>query len=98
MDDGDIHNVAYVCLRDGSIHAQEKIHPTPNEAYWWNIKGGDSIDAIPTDCGPIGILIVGALADRVGASAAVTTTSIIGLVGLVAAAFHWPEIRRARDA
>ncbi|MGQ7829368.1 GNAT family N-acetyltransferase [Altererythrobacter sp. Z27] len=57
MDDGDIHNVAYVCLRDGSIHAQEKIHPTSNEAYWWNIKGGDSIDAIQTDCGPIGVLI-----------------------------------------
>ncbi|MDY7097841.1 MAG: GNAT family N-acetyltransferase [Pseudomonadota bacterium] len=57
MPDGDIHNVAYVCLRDGSIYAQEKIHPTPNEAYWWNIKGGDSIDAIPTDCGPIGVLI-----------------------------------------
>lgn len=57
MDDGDIHNVAYVCLRDGSVHAQEKIHPTPNEAYWWNIKGGDTIDAIPTDCGPIGVLI-----------------------------------------
>ena len=31
MDDGDIHNVAYVCLRDGSVHEQEKIHPTPNE-------------------------------------------------------------------
>ena len=57
MEDGDIHNIAYVCLRDGSIHSQEKIHPTPNEAYWWNIKGGDSIDAIPTDCGPIGVLI-----------------------------------------
>ncbi|MGI8943989.1 MAG: GNAT family N-acetyltransferase [Qipengyuania sp.] len=57
MDDGDIHNVAYVCLRDGSVHAQEKIHPTPNEAYWWNIKGGDTIDAIQTDCGPIGVLI-----------------------------------------
>ena len=57
MPDGDIHNIAYVCLRDGSIHTQEKIHPTPNEAYWWNIKGGDSIDAIPTDCGPIGVLI-----------------------------------------
>jgi predicted amidohydrolase len=57
MPDGDIHNVAYVCLRDGSIHAQEKIHPTPHEAYWWNIKGGDTIDAIPTDCGPIGVLI-----------------------------------------
>lgn len=57
MDDGDIHNVAYVCLRDGSIHEQEKIHPTPNEAYWWNIKGGDSLDVIQTDCGPIGVLI-----------------------------------------
>ncbi len=56
-DDGDIQNVAYVCLRDGSIHAQEKIHPTPNEAYWWKIKGGDSVDVIQTDVGPIGVLI-----------------------------------------
>jgi len=55
--DGDIHNIAYICLRDGSIHEQEKIHPTPNEAYWWNIRGGDSIDVIQTDCGPIGVLI-----------------------------------------
>lgn len=57
MADGDIHNVAYVCLRDGSVHEQEKIHPTPNEAYWWNIHGGDTIDVIQTDCGPIGVLI-----------------------------------------
>ncbi|MGQ2942044.1 MAG: GNAT family N-acetyltransferase [Blastomonas fulva] len=56
-DDGDIQNIALVALRDGSIHAQEKIHPTPNERYWWKIKGGDSIDAIQTDCGPIGVLI-----------------------------------------
>lgn len=56
-EDGEIQNVAYVCLRDGSIHAQEKIHPTPNERYWWKIKGGDAIDTIQTDCGPIGILI-----------------------------------------
>ncbi|PWE16398.1 carbon-nitrogen hydrolase [Marinicauda salina] len=56
-DDGDIQNVAYIFLRDGSIHAQEKIHPTPNEKYWWNIKGGDFVHAIPTDCGPVGILI-----------------------------------------
>lgn len=56
-DDGDIQNVAYICLRDGSVHEQEKIHPTPNERYWWNIKGGDSIDVIQTDCGPIGVLI-----------------------------------------
>ena len=57
MEDGDIHNVAYVCLRDGAVHAQEKIHPTPNERYWWNIKGGDKVEVIQTDCGPIGVLI-----------------------------------------
>ena len=55
--DGDIQNVGYVCLRDGSVHAQEKVHPTPDEAYWWNIKGGDEVGVIQTDCGPIGILI-----------------------------------------
>lgn len=55
--DGDIQNVAFICLRDGAVHEQEKIHPTPNEAYWWNIKGGDAIDVIQTDCGPIGVLI-----------------------------------------
>lgn len=56
-EDDDIQNVAYVFLRDGSVHAQEKIHPTPNERFWWNIQGGDSVRAIPTDCGPIGVLI-----------------------------------------
>ncbi|MBO6765731.1 bifunctional GNAT family N-acetyltransferase/carbon-nitrogen hydrolase family protein [Maricaulis sp.] len=56
-DDGDIQNVAYVFLRDGSVHAQEKIHPTPSERHWWNIKGGDQLGTIQTDCGPVGILI-----------------------------------------
>jgi len=56
-DDGEIQNVAYIFLRDGSVHAQEKIHPTPNERYWWNITGGDAVAAIPTDCGPVGVLI-----------------------------------------
>jgi predicted amidohydrolase len=54
---GDLKNVCYVFLRDGSVHAQEKIHPTPNEAYWWNMKGGGRLDAIHTDCGPVGVLI-----------------------------------------
>lgn len=56
-DDGDIVNVCYVCLRDGSIHRQEKIHPTPNERYWWSIEGGHEAQAIMTDCGPIGVMI-----------------------------------------
>ena len=57
MPDGDIQNICYVFLRDGSVHPQEKIHPTPDERYWWNIKGGNRVDAINTDCGPIGVLI-----------------------------------------
>jgi len=28
-----------------------------NEVYWWNIEGGHSLNAIQTDCGPIGVLI-----------------------------------------
>ncbi len=56
-DDGEIQNVAYVFLRDGSVHAREKIHPTPDERDWWAIQGGDEISTIMTDCGPIGILI-----------------------------------------
>lgn len=55
--DGDIVNVCYVCLRDGSIHARAKIHPTPNERYWWSIVGVDHADTIMTDCGPIGVMI-----------------------------------------
>tara|TARA_R110002072_G_scaffold72443_3_gene173187 strand:- start:229 stop:1074 length:846 start_codon:yes stop_codon:yes gene_type:complete len=57
MPDGDIHNISYVFLRDGATYAQEKLHPTPNERYWWNIQGGDKLDTIQTDCGPIGVLI-----------------------------------------
>jgi len=52
-----IQNICYVYLRDGSIHEQPKIHPTPNERHWWNITGGSDISPIMTDCGPIGVLI-----------------------------------------
>jgi len=52
-----VQNVAHVFLRDGSVASQAKIHPTPNERYWWNIVGGDRLSLINTDCGPIGVLI-----------------------------------------
>jgi predicted amidohydrolase/GNAT superfamily N-acetyltransferase len=55
--DGEVYNVSYIFLRDGSVHEQRKVHPTPNERYWWNIKGGDRANIIDTDCGPIGVLI-----------------------------------------
>ena len=57
MDNGDIRNVAYVFLRDGAIYSQDKLHPTPSERRWWNIKGGDGAAVIETDCGPIGVMI-----------------------------------------
>jgi predicted amidohydrolase len=55
--DANVMNISYICLRDGAIKEQAKIHPTPDEKYWWNIKGGDKVEVIDTDCGPIGVLI-----------------------------------------
>lgn len=52
-----LKNVAYVFLRGGEVHQQVKIHPTPNERYWWNMEGHDELGVIQTDCGPIGVLI-----------------------------------------
>lgn len=52
-----MRNTCGIYLRDGQIHTQEKIHPTPDEKYWWNLEGGDKVKAINTDCGPIGVLI-----------------------------------------
>lgn len=56
-DDGRVWNISYLFHRDGTISEQPKIHPTPNESYWWNIEGGSTLEAIETDCGPVGILI-----------------------------------------
>ncbi|OVE80366.1 carbon-nitrogen hydrolase [bacterium J17] len=55
--DAEVRNISFICLRDGSIHMQAKIHPTPDEKYWWKIKGGEDVRVIQTDCGPIGVLI-----------------------------------------
>lgn len=55
--DGAIYNVAPIFLRDGAVHEQAKIHPTPSERKWWNIQGGDKLQVINTDFGPIGVLI-----------------------------------------
>jgi predicted amidohydrolase len=57
MDNGEIRNIAYVFLRDGGVYTQQKLHPTPSERQWWNIKGGTGASVIPTDCGPIGVMI-----------------------------------------
>ncbi len=54
---GDIENMAYIFLRDGSTHTQPKIHITPAEKYWRNINGGNHLSTIETDCGTIGVLV-----------------------------------------
>lgn len=55
--DGEIRNTCHIALRDGSLHARDKLHATPNERRCWGIAGGDSADIIETDCGPIGVMI-----------------------------------------
>lgn len=54
---GLMRNVCHVFLRDGSVHQQQKIHPTPSERDWWDVRGGDELSVIQTDRGPIGVLI-----------------------------------------
>ena len=57
MEGDSLKNTSYVFLRGGEVHKQEKIQPTPNERYWWNMEGSDDLSVIQTDCGPIGVLI-----------------------------------------
>jgi predicted amidohydrolase/ribosomal protein S18 acetylase RimI-like enzyme len=54
---GSLRNTCYVFLRDGAVHAQDKLHPTPSEKEAWNLEGGEGARVIPTDCGPIGVMI-----------------------------------------
>lgn len=55
-DDG-LYNVGFLCRRDGSTDAYEKIHVTPDEAKVWGMQGGDKLQTYDTDCGRIGIMV-----------------------------------------
>jgi predicted amidohydrolase/GNAT superfamily N-acetyltransferase len=57
VEEGSLYNIAYVFGRDGSIGQQKKIHPTPNEAKWWGVQGGDKVEVFDTDRGRIAVLI-----------------------------------------
>jgi predicted amidohydrolase len=52
-----LFNVAYVCHRNGKVERQAKLHPTPGEKTDWDMRGGDRLRTIDTDCGRIGVLI-----------------------------------------
>jgi len=52
-----LHNVGYLCQRDGSVDRYEKIHVTPDEVKVWGMQPGNQFKVFDTDCGKIGILI-----------------------------------------
>lgn len=56
-EDGKLHNVAYLCRRDGTVDEQYKLHVTPDEASYWGMRGGNKLQCFDTDFGKIGILI-----------------------------------------
>jgi predicted amidohydrolase/GNAT superfamily N-acetyltransferase len=55
--DNALYNVGFLCRRNGTFESYTKIHITPDERKSWGLQGGDTIDILETDCGPIGILI-----------------------------------------
>jgi len=55
--DKNLHNVGYLCRRDGTNERYEKIHVTPDEKKVWALQGGNAVKTFDTDCGKIGILI-----------------------------------------
>lgn len=57
VEDGKLHNAAYLFRRDGSIERQVKLHITPSEQRWWGISPGRELNVFETDRGPISILI-----------------------------------------
>lgn len=57
LEDGNLYNVAWYLGRDGKIESARKLHITPSERECYGMIGGDSLLAIDTDCGKIGILI-----------------------------------------
>lgn len=52
-----LHNTCFVCLPDGSVVEQRKLHITPNERKWWRISGGNILRVIETPKAKIGVLI-----------------------------------------
>ena len=50
-------NTCFVCLPDGKIESQPKLHITPNERKWWQISGGRHLQVFNTPKAKIGVLI-----------------------------------------
>lgn len=57
LEQGNLYNVGFLCKRDGTYETYFKTHITPNEVFYWGMKGGSQIKTFDTDCGKIGIMI-----------------------------------------
>ncbi|MFN7552302.1 MAG: nitrilase-related carbon-nitrogen hydrolase [Pseudomonadota bacterium] len=47
--DGRVRNTCLVALADGSLHARDKIHCTPNEREAWGVEGGVAAPVLEAD-------------------------------------------------
>jgi predicted amidohydrolase len=52
-----LHNIGFLCHRNGTVDMYEKIHVTPDESSVWGMYGGNKLKVYDTDSGRIGILI-----------------------------------------
>jgi predicted amidohydrolase/GNAT superfamily N-acetyltransferase len=52
-----LHNIGFLCHRNGKIDKYEKIHVTPDELSCWGMQGGHLLNVFETDAGKVGILI-----------------------------------------
>jgi len=55
--DGSLLNISHICLPNGTVVEQPKLHITPNERKWWGISGGRLLAPIVTPKAKIGVLI-----------------------------------------
>lgn len=52
-----LYNTGYFCHRSGKVERYVKIHVTPDEAKYWAISGGNTLQVFDTDVGKVGVLI-----------------------------------------
>jgi predicted amidohydrolase/ribosomal protein S18 acetylase RimI-like enzyme len=57
VEDDELHNIAYLFRRDGTLGKQYKVHVTPSERKWWGVTPGQRVEVFETDCGRIAIMI-----------------------------------------
>ncbi len=57
IENGLLHNIGFLCHRNGKVDKYEKIHVTPDESSYWGMEGGKTLKVFNTDAGKVGIVI-----------------------------------------